>query len=97
MLRNLVLGIYAHLILFAKCLARSACQILRGATVSGWLGARYGFKPPKRQNSRLSLDHQLLCLLGFVGSIARALGSVFAVRTCRCVVVNRARGVLLDL
>jgi hypothetical protein len=27
----------------------------------------YGFKPPKRQNSRVPLNHQLLCLLGFAG------------------------------
>src|SRR5713101_2654428 len=105
MLRKWFLGIYAHTILFenrstcwlrfAKCLARSASQIIRGATVSGWLRALYGFKPPKRQNSRLSLDHQLLCLLGFAGSIARVLGSLFAVRPCRCGGIDQAWALLL--
>ena len=57
--------------------------------------ALHGFKPPKRENSRLLLDDQLLCLLGFAGSIARALGSVLMVRPFRCSGIDRARLVLL--
>src|ERR1019366_6753353 len=56
------------------------------------LAARNGFKAPERQISPLALDHQRLCLPGFVGLIAPALGCISTVRPISCMTVDWTRG-----